>query len=153
MSSARRKLPAIGLVLALLLVGAAMGVAVDRVWIRNHAPTAEGAHSGPRPSMRADRIFSMFRERLNLSEDQATKVRAILLDVETFAHGIREGARPKMDAAMAAADEKIRVLLTDEQAILYDELIEERKRRIRDRESKHPGHGHGPRGHRGPPPR
>tara|TARA_R110002073_G_scaffold241497_3_gene403404 strand:+ start:96466 stop:96921 length:456 start_codon:yes stop_codon:yes gene_type:complete len=150
MSIARGKLSAIGLVLALLLVGAAVGVAVDRAWIRDQEPIAAG-HSGPPPSMRADRIFSIFKERLNLTEAQATEVRTILLDVETFAHGIREGARPKMDAAMAAADEKIRVLLTVEQATIYDELIEERKRRIRKRTSGHPGHGRGPRGHRGPP--
>ena len=125
-----------------------MGVAIDRMWIRQ-APvpsTTRSNSSGPPPSVRADRIFAMFRERLDLTESQAVKVRAILDEVETFFNDVREKAKPQMDAAMAAADDKIRALLTEQQAPIYEELLKERKRRIEKRESGH----HGPPGHRGP---
>jgi hypothetical protein len=96
--------------------------------------------------VRADRIFAIFRERLDLTESQAAKVRAILDGLETFFNDVRAKAKPQMDAAMAAADDKIRALLTEQQAPIYEELLEERKRRVQSRESGH----HGPPGHHGP---
>lgn len=125
-----------------------MGVAIDRMWIRQaQIPhTTRPNSAGPPPSVRADRIFAMFRKRLDLTESQAVEVRAILDEVETFFNDVRAKAKPQMDAAMKAADDKIRALLTAKQAPIYETLLEERKRRVEEREWGH----HGPPGRHGP---
>ncbi len=120
-----------GLILLLLAVGATLGVAVDRTWLRSQpsAHQEERGHRGP-PPHRIKRIFEVFKRRLNLSPEQAEEVRAILHSVEDVAHELHESSKPTMKAAMDAADERIRSLLNAEQAPIYEKLIAERKRRF-----------------------
>jgi hypothetical protein len=81
-------------------------------------------------------MISDMKVKVNLTDDQAVKVRAILK--ESGAAMQRESASGQIDreagrALMRAADEKVRAVLTAEQQPLYDRYREERRQMMRER--------------------
>jgi Spy/CpxP family protein refolding chaperone len=78
---------------------------------------------------REDRIFESLRRDLNLSEQQATEIRAILEQTRNDYRALRAEVRPRYDAVRQNARTRIRALLTPEQQKLFDARAAERDAR------------------------
>lgn len=92
------------------------------------------------PEERAAKTLTMLTEKLTLTADQQTKVKAILLDQNTQVAKAREeagddrqAARAKMMKIMEDNNVKITALLTDDQKKTYAAYLEERKAAMQNR--------------------
>ena len=92
------------------------------------------------PEERATKATTMLMEKLTLTADQQTKVKAILLDQNTQVAKAREeagddrqAARAKMMKIMEDNNTKINALLTDDQKKAYTTYLEERKAAMQNR--------------------
>lgn len=92
------------------------------------------------PEERAAKALTMLTEKLTLTPDQQTKVKAILLDQNTQVAKAREeagddrqAARAKMMKIMEDNNGKINALLTDDQKKTYAAYLEERKAAMQNR--------------------
>jgi len=92
------------------------------------------------PEERAAKTLTMLTEKLTLTTDQQTKVKAILLDQNTQLTKAREEAgddrqasRAKMMKVMEDNNAKINGLLTDDQKKTYATYLEERKAAMQNR--------------------
>jgi len=92
------------------------------------------------PEERAAKTLTMLTEKLTLTTDQQTKVKAILLDQNTQLTKAREEAgddrqasRAKMMKIMEDNNVKINGLLTDDQKKTYATYLEERKAAMQNR--------------------
>ncbi|HYO62540.1 MAG TPA: periplasmic heavy metal sensor [Pyrinomonadaceae bacterium] len=74
-------------------------------------------------------IFERMRRDLNLSEEQAGQVRAILDETREEYRALRSECRPRYDAARQKGRERIRALLTPEQRQRFDAKAAERDAR------------------------
>lgn len=93
-------------------------------------------HRGGRGGSREDRIFESLRRDLNLTEQQATEIRAILEQTRNDYRALRAEVRPRYDAVRQNARTRIRALLTPEQQKLFDAKAAERDARRGDEEEK-----------------
>ncbi len=122
-SEARRsRLAAWGLSLLLIAVGAAAGVALDRLALsrQDHAP-----HGPPRPEEMAARLA----DDLDLDDAQARAVREIL-DARWKAMGaVFARMDPEAEAIRRDADARIRALLRPAQRERFDARVAEHARR------------------------
>lgn len=145
MSSPARASTAVLLIAVILAAGIGIGVAVDRKWL---APCPEArSRRGPSipPSVRAMRHF---RERLELTDEQARKVETILEETGKEAAALRERVEPEMRALTDRSRARIRELLDAKQAAEFDSWNAEVERHAKGRRGHHgPGDGFGP-----PPP-
>jgi protein CpxP len=92
------------------------------------------------PEERAAKTLTMLTEKLTLTADQQTKVKAILLEQNTQLTKAREEAgedrqasRAKMMKVMEDNNAKINGLLTDDQKKTYATYLEERKAAMQNR--------------------
>jgi protein CpxP len=92
------------------------------------------------PEERAAKALTMLTEKLTLTADQQTKVKAILLEQNTQLTKAREEAgedrqasRAKMMKVMEDNNAKINGLLTDDQKKTYATYLEERKAAMQNR--------------------
>jgi Spy/CpxP family protein refolding chaperone len=83
---------------------------------------------------REDKIFESMRRDLNLTEQQATEIRAILDQTRNDYRALRAEVRPRYDAVRQNARTRIRALLTPEQQKLFDARAAERDARRGDDE-------------------
>lgn len=74
------------------------------------------------------------KTKLGLTDDQTTKIQKIFEDAQTEAMAqmsgdsdSRSARRTAMQAVMTKAQEKVKVLLTDEQKTAYQKIIDERQ--------------------------
>lgn len=91
-----------------------------------------GGHERPergKGGNREDRIFERMRRDLNLSEQQATEIRAILDQTRNDYRALRAEVRPRYDSVRQNARTRIRALLTPEQQKLFDAKAAERDAR------------------------
>jgi Spy/CpxP family protein refolding chaperone len=84
----------------------------------------------------ADRAKQM-QTQLTLTDDQTAKVTAILQmqaskmdSVRTAANGDRDAMRSAMMPIMTATNDKIKAILTPEQAAAYQKMLDERRARM-----------------------
>jgi len=80
-------------------------------------------------------VFKRMKSDLNLSEQQATEISAILDQTRNEYRQLRTEVRPRYDAVRQNARTKIRALLTPEQQQKFDAQVAEHDAR-RDREDK-----------------
>lgn len=78
---------------------------------------------------REDKIFESMRRDLNLTDQQATEIRAILDQTRNDYRALRAEVRPRYDAVRQNARTRIRALLTPEQQKLFDARAAERDAR------------------------
>jgi len=78
---------------------------------------------------REDKIFETMRRDLNLTEQQATEIRAILDQTGNDYRALRAEVRPRYDAVRQNARARIRALLMPEQQKLFDAKNAERDAR------------------------
>jgi Spy/CpxP family protein refolding chaperone len=112
-------------VLGVFALGCVTGASLDsayRLKIANASRESHGRHG-------RDEIFESMKRDLNLSEQQATEIRAILDQTRNDYRALRTEVRPRYDAARQNARTRIRALLTPEQQKLFDAKVAERDAR------------------------
>lgn len=83
------------------------------------------AHDGGRPGNRME----MLSERLQLTEDQKTKVQEIFNDTREQVRALRRESEPKMDEIRRQADGRLQTVLTPEQWQKFQTVRDEMKSR------------------------
>jgi Spy/CpxP family protein refolding chaperone len=112
------------------ILGGVTGASLDSLYrLRGRQPNA--GHRGGR-----DDMFEHMRRDLNLSEQQATEIRAILDQTRNDYRALRTEVRPRYDAVRQQARTRIRALLTPEQQKLFDARAAERDARRSDDDEK-----------------
>lgn len=99
------------------ILGGVTGASLDSLY-RLRGDRHEGARG--KGGDREDKIFQRMRRDLNLSEQQATEIRAILDQTRNDYRALRTEVRPRYDAVRQQARTRIRALLTPEQQKLFD---------------------------------
>lgn len=143
MNGSRRWL-ALALVATVLLSGVAIGILVDRMWLQTADATEARERKHAKHGM--DRMLEHFRERLDLTDEQATKIEAILDDAKTQAMQLHERVMPELMTIKTDSRDAIRDVLEPDQMADYDEISKEFDERMHKR-MRHKGG----RGHHGPP--
>lgn len=118
-------------ILGVFVLGCVTGASLDSVYrlrARSNERSERGRHD-------KKEMFERMKRDLNLSESQATEIRAILDQTRTEYRALRTEARPRYDAIRQSAQTKIRALLTPEQQQKFDAKIAERDAR-RERDDK-----------------
>ena len=103
--------------LVVFILGGVTGASLDSIY-RTRGDRREGVRG--KGGVREDKIFQRMRSDLNLSEQQATEIRAILDQTRNDYRALRTEVRPRYDAVRQNARTRIRALLTPEQQKLFD---------------------------------
>lgn len=106
--------------LVIFILGGVTGASLDSLY-RLRSGRQGGDHRRGRSDM-----FDRMRRDLNLSEQQATEIRAILDQTRNDYRALRAEVRPRYDAVRQQARTRIRALLTPEQQKLFDAKNAER---------------------------
>jgi hypothetical protein len=132
----RRGLIAWALALLLLGLGAAAGVAADRLVLRDR--------DRPRGPPSPETVLERMRRDLDLTEAQAREVRAVL-DERWRAHGaLFERIDPEAEAIRTAADDRIRAVLEPSQRERFERQVAEHERRRAEMRARLRGGGASP---------
>lgn len=119
--------------LVVFILGGVTGASLASIY-RLRGDSQEGVRG--RGGNREDKIFQRMRSDLNLTEQQATEIRAILDQTRNEYRALRTEVRPRYDAVRQQARTRIRALLTPEQQKLFDARAAERDARRSDDEEK-----------------
>lgn len=137
----RGSLLASGLIVVMLLVGVAGGVALDRWVLRPHAgnrPSAAWMRDGRfDPARVRDRAAGRLAHELHLTNEQRTKMDSLMRRQQREAAEVMRSIRPRLDSVTARTQAELRAVLTAAQQEAFDSL---RRERLRHRAS-----GRGPR--------
>jgi Spy/CpxP family protein refolding chaperone len=117
--------------LCVFILGGVTGASLDSLYrLRGrHGGRQDGNGRGG-----TDKMFEHMRRELNLTEPQATEIRAILDQTRNEYRALRTEVRPRYDAVRQNARTRIRALLTPEQQKLFDARAAERDARRDDEE-------------------
>ena len=113
--------------LGVFALGGVTGALLDSVYrLRGDQERRQGRGGGRRGEKD---IFESMRRDLNLTEQQATEIRAILDQTRNDYRALRGEVRPRYDTVRQNARTRIRALLTPEQQKLFDAKAAERDAR------------------------
>jgi uncharacterized membrane protein len=118
-------------VVGVFLLGGITGASLDSLY-RMRASSNERS---TRERRSKGEVFERMKSDLNLSEQQATEIRAILDQTRNEYRQLRTEVRPRYDTVRQNARTKIRALLTPEQQQKFDAQVAEHDAK-RDREDK-----------------
>jgi Spy/CpxP family protein refolding chaperone len=112
-------------VLGIFALGCLTGVSLDSLYrLRAHTGRQEArGHHGK------EEMFENMKRDLQLTEQQATEIRAILDQTRNEYRSLRAEVRPRYDAARQSARTRIRAMLTPEQQKIFDARVAERDAR------------------------
>ena len=133
--SARGRASALGLAALLVVIGAAGGVAFDRL-VLGARPADDDGHHHRRGPPDADQLLERYRERLDLDAAQVEAIRPILIERLRETSAVFERIDPDLDAIRRAGDDRVRALLRPEQRPGLDALradFEKRRAEMRGR--------------------
>jgi periplasmic protein CpxP/Spy len=109
----------------------------------------QGAQTAPQPSQgqsNVDNQVSILSDQLNLTKDQQSKVRSILVDQHEQAMTLvkdntlsREDKIAKIHSLREGTISKVRGVLTDDQKPKFDAMVQQQDERMRQREQGGPG--------------
>ena len=117
--------------LTVFLIGLVLGIILERLVLDN-------SHSKRRRHDPGDFIFKKFTERLSLEEEQKVELKALLADIKEKHRGLRKENRTHYKAFQEEFNADFRKILTEQQIVLFDELLKEfEKKRSRDRNKRH----------------
>jgi Spy/CpxP family protein refolding chaperone len=116
------------------ILGGVTGASLDSLYRLRGRQQHEGGQGRGRRSR--DDMFENMRRDLNLSEQQATEIRAILDQTRNDYRALRTEVRPRYDAVRQNARTRIRALLTPEQQKLFDARAAARDARRSDDDEK-----------------
>lgn len=114
-----------GFYLALLFLS---GVAVGAFGLKLY--TLNSVRAGGRPSAEEfkRRYIEELRTRLNLTDDQTSKLGPILDETRRQIRELRDKHRPELKAIQDEQSQRIRALLTDSQQAEYGKFLDEREK-------------------------
>lgn len=104
--------------IAVFLLGTVTGAALTGLY-RSRASGGRGERERARHEQR----FEKMRQELNLTDQQAADVRAVLDQTRNEYRGLREELRPRFEEPRLKARAKIRALLNTEQQQKFDALV------------------------------
>ena len=118
-------------VVGIFVLGCVTGASLDSVYRlqASNGQSAQGGHPGK------EDFFESLRRNLNLNNQQATEIRAIIDETRGEYRQLRAEVRPHYDALRQKARVRIRALLTPEQQLQFDTMVAQRDAR-RDEEEK-----------------
>jgi Spy/CpxP family protein refolding chaperone len=126
------------LVLAVFVIGFAAGALSMNLYRSSGGPEKNG-HVRTRGGNPPDHIVKKMTDRLNLTQEQQEKIKAILGETFEQYKAIREEIdpkiRPRFEAARQQGRERVRAVLTPEQLPKFEEMVQEQDRQ-RDDERK-----------------
>lgn len=130
-----------GIAAAALVFGSAMLCAVPATAQDATAPPPPPGGMGPRGGgMMGEHRIEMLTQKLNLTPDQVTQIKAIDADTMKQAQAVRgdtslsqQDRRAKMMDIHKASEDKIRAVLTDDQKTKYDALQAEMRAKMQER--------------------
>ncbi len=94
----------------------------------------------PRPEDVRKKTLAEMQTRMKLSDDQVSKINAIMDETRARFHEVRERYRPEMDALQKDQRDKVRALLSPAQLDEYEKMLKERD----ERQKQAAGRGNGP---------
>jgi hypothetical protein len=104
--------------------------------------TIVGSTKSKNPEEFRKRVIAEYRSRLKLSEDQVTKLNAIMDETRARVEETRQKMHPAYQKIRAEQDDKIRQLLSAEQQTEFDRMHKEREERQRQKQpAREPGAG------------
>ena len=116
-------------VTGVFVLGCVTGVSLDSAYrLRSGSERADKRDK--------DKTFERMKRDLDLNEQQAAQIRAILDQTRDEYRQLRAEVRPRYDAVRQAARTKIRALLTPEQQQKFDARVAERDARRTDDDKK-----------------
>lgn len=113
-------------VVGVFALGCITGISLDSVY-RLRAGGERSEMRGPKRA--TEEVFERMKRDLDLNDQQATQIRAILDQTRDDYRQLRSEVRPRYDAVRQNARTKIRALLTPEQQRKFDAKIAERDAR------------------------
>jgi Spy/CpxP family protein refolding chaperone len=117
-------------VVGVFILGGITGFSLDSVYrMRAGSERADGRRKNGKED-----VFERMKRDLDLNEQQATQIRAILDQTRDEYRQLRAEVRPRYDAVRQSARTKIRALLTPEQQQRFDAKVAERDARRDDGE-------------------
>lgn len=119
-------------VVAVFALGCVTGISLDSVYRLR----AGGEREMRGPKRDKEEVFERMKRDLDLNDQQATQIRAILDQTRNDYRQLRAEVRPRYDAVRQNARTKIRALLTPEQQQKFDAKIAERDARRSDDDDK-----------------
>ncbi|HVF50965.1 MAG TPA: hypothetical protein VNA19_12805 [Pyrinomonadaceae bacterium] len=123
-------------VLGVFVLGCVTGAALDSAYrLRSTGDRHEG-RGGRRGGGGKQDIFESMKRDLNLSEQQATEIRAILDQTRNEYRALRAEVRPRYDALRQNSRTRIRALLNAEQQQLFDAKVAQHDARRGDRDDR-----------------
>lgn len=121
-------------VFGVFALGCMTGASLDSVYrLRASDNGRQGMRGGPRGKEKA---FEDMKRDLNLNDQQATEIRAILDQTRNEYRALRTEVRPRYDAIRQNARTRIRALLTPEQQQRFDVKTAERDARRNNHDEK-----------------
>jgi Spy/CpxP family protein refolding chaperone len=111
------------MVLGVFALGCLTGASLDSVY-RIRARNNERQEGRGRRDKKD--VFESMKRDLNLNEQQATEIRAILDQTRNDYRALRAEVRPRYDQVRQNARARIRALLTPEQQLRFDAKVAER---------------------------
>jgi hypothetical protein len=111
--------------LVVFILGGVTGASLDSLYRLRGRQQSSRQDRDRRGGGRHD-MFDRMRRDLNLSEQQATEIRAILDQTRNDYRALRAEVRPRYDTVRQNARTRIRALLTPEQQKLFDAKNAER---------------------------
>ena len=110
-------------VLLVFILGVTSGALVTHVI---HQARFESFTSGGRPP-REDMLVKRLTDKLDLNSQQQDKVRAIVHDTQLAMQQIRRQTRPQIEGVLTEGQQRISVLLRQEQRDKFEKMIAEHK--------------------------
>ena len=130
----RGSLLASGLIVVMLLVGLAGGVALDRWILRPHdgerSPAGWMRDGRFDPARVRDRAAGRLARDLHLTPEQRTKMDSLMRRQQREAAAVMQSIRPRLDSVTARTQAELRAVLTATQQQAFDSL---RRQRVRHR--------------------
>ncbi|MDT5060901.1 MAG: motif family protein [Acidobacteriota bacterium] len=120
-------------VVGVFVLGGVTGASLDSLYRLRASGNGRAEMRGERRNK--EDIFERMKNDLNLTDQQATEIHAILDQARNDYRQLRTEVRPRYDAARQNARTKIRALLTPEQQQKFDAKVAEYDAK-RDREDK-----------------
>jgi hypothetical protein len=133
----RRSIFSTGLSLLLVFVsGAVAGVFAHRLYTMNSVQARVERDRPRSPDDYRKRYVADMKTRLGLSDDQVSKLGAILDETRTRYRDLHERFRPEMKSIQEDQTQKIRAILTSTQQAEYETMRAERDKRRKKDSSK-----------------
>ena len=113
------------------LSGAVLGVFGDRLY--TVTTVASKGKNAPKPSPEEFRrgYLGFMQKRLSLTDPQVTKLGLILDETRARMNEVHERTIPEQQEIQKSQSEKIRALLTPAQQSEYDQVVKERRERMK----------------------